>query len=57
MEMTYAGFDPGHNANKFARVQAGQISTYVLPSTVGLASRSKKDGLTLGGVVRPRRAV
>jgi hypothetical protein len=42
-----AGYDPGFNANKIAQVQGGDIFTYVLPSSVGLANRGKKDGLTL----------
>ena len=51
-----AGYDPGFNANKIAQVQGGDIFTYVLPSSVGLANRGKKDGLTLGGVVRPQKS-
>jgi plasmid segregation protein ParM len=50
-----AGFDPGHNANKVAWIQANQLKQFVLPSTVGLATRKKKDGLTLGGVIYPDR--
>jgi hypothetical protein len=49
-----AGFDPGHNAYKIARVQGDEITTYALPATVGLANRSKKDGLSFGGVIRQR---
>lgn len=51
-----ADYDPGFNANKIAQVQGSDILTYVLPSSVGLANRGKKDGLTLGGVVRSQRA-
>ncbi len=54
-QVVLAGFDPGNNAHKFARVQGGEISTYVLPATVGLDNHSRKDGLTLGGVVRQSR--
>jgi hypothetical protein len=50
-----AGVDPGFNANKVAEVQGAEILTYALPSSVGLANLSRKDGLTLGGVVRSRR--
>jgi hypothetical protein len=50
------GYDPGFNANKIAQMQGSDILTYVLPSSVGLANRGKKDGLTLGGVVRSQRA-
>ena len=50
-----AGWDPGFDANKFARIQNGEIVTYALPSSVGEANRGKKDGLTLAGVVRGRR--
>jgi plasmid segregation protein ParM len=50
------GNDPGFKSMKIARVQGNDILTYVLPSAVGLADRSVKDGLTLGGVVRPHRA-
>ena len=50
------GYDPGFNANKIAQVQGSDILTYVLPSSVGLANRGRKDGLTLGGVVRSQRA-
>ncbi len=50
-----AGWDPGFDANKFTRVQNGEIMTYALPSSVGEANRGQKDGLTLGGVVRPHR--
>lgn len=49
------GYDPGFNANKIAQIQEDQIITYVLPSSVGLAHRQKKDGLTLAGVVRPHK--
>ena len=48
------GYDPGFNANKIAQVQGSDICTYVLPASVGLANRGKKDGLTLGGIVRPQ---
>jgi len=51
----YAGFDPGHSANKFARVQAGEITTYALPATVGLATHKPREGLTLSGVVRAQK--
>lgn len=51
-----AGVDPGFNANKVAEVQGRDIFTYALPSSVGLANRHRKDGLTLGGVVRAHRA-
>lgn len=51
----YAGFDPGYNANKVAEVQGDDIFTYALPSAVGLANRSRKDGLSLTGVIRARR--
>lgn len=51
-----AGYDPGFNANKIARVQGDEICAYALPSSVGLANRSRKDGLTLAGVTRPYRA-
>jgi hypothetical protein len=51
----YAGFDPGYNANKVAEVQGDDIFTYALPSSVGLANRSRKDGLSLTGVIRARR--
>lgn len=51
----YCGYDPGFKANKVARVQGTEMATYVLPSSVGLADRSPKDGLSLGGVVRPSR--
>lgn len=54
-EFILAGWDPGYGANKFARVSNGELVTYVLTSAVGEANRSKKDGLTLGGVVRPQR--
>jgi len=53
--MVKAGWDPGFDANKFARVQNGELITYVLPSSVGEANRDKKDGLTLAGVVRGQR--
>ncbi len=49
------GFDPGNNAHKFARVQGNEITTYVLPATVGLDNHSRKEGLTLGGVFRQSR--
>jgi hypothetical protein len=55
-KVIYAGYDPGFNANKIARVQGEEILTYVLPSSVGEPNRAKKDGLTLAGVVRPQRA-
>ena len=51
-----AGVDPGFNANKVAEVQGHDIFTYALPSSAGLANRRRKDGLTLGGVVRAPRA-
>jgi len=54
-EIRKAGYDPGFNANKIAQVQGGDIFTYVLPSSVGLANKGKKDGLTLGDVVRPKK--
>ena len=47
------GVDPGFNATKVAEVQGDEIFTYALPSTVGLANRGRKDGLSLAGVVRP----
>ncbi len=53
----YCGYDPGFKANKAARVQGNEISAYVLPSSVGLADRSRKDGLSLGGVVRTTRTL
>ena len=56
-ERIFAGWDPGYGANKFARVYKGELITYVLTSAVGEANRAKKDGLTLGGVMRPQRAV
>ncbi len=46
------GWDPGYDANKFARVQNDEIVTYTLPSSVGEDNHGKKDGLTLGGIVR-----
>jgi hypothetical protein len=55
-DVIYAGLDPGFNAIKIAQVQGDEIFTYVLPSSVGEPNRGKKDGLTLGGVVRPQRA-
>jgi len=55
-ELDFVGWDPGYGANKFARVYNGELVTYVLTSAVGEANRSKKDGLTLGGVVRSQRA-
>ncbi len=48
------GWDPGYAANKLALIRAGQLETFSLPSSVGEANRSKKDGLSLGGVVRPQ---
>ena len=54
-QIVLGGFDPGNNAHKFARVQGGEIMTYTLPATVGLDNHSRKDGLTLGGVVRQSR--
>jgi hypothetical protein len=51
----YAGFDPGHSANKFARVQGGDITTYALPAMVGLTTHKQRDGLSLSGVVRSRK--
>jgi len=51
----YAGFDPGHSANKFARVQGGEITTYALPAMVGLTTHRQRDGLSLSGVVRSRK--
>jgi len=54
-ELILAGFDPGNNAHKFARVQGGEITTYVLPATVGLDNHSRKEGLSLGGLFRPAR--
>ncbi len=53
--MIYAGFDPGHSANKFARVQGGDITTYALPAAVGLTTHRQRDGLTLSGVVRVQK--
>ena len=51
------GYDPGFNANKAACVTTdGNISKYLTPSPVGMARR-KKDGLTLAGVVRPKKAL
>ncbi|MEM7343225.1 MAG: ParM/StbA family protein [Chloroflexota bacterium] len=47
-----AGWDPGYDANKFARIHNGETVTYTLPSSVGEANRGKKDGLTLAGVVK-----
>lgn len=56
-DLLFAGYDPGYDANKVARVMAGgEITTYVLPSAVGLASRSSKEGLSLAGVVRGQRS-
>jgi len=49
------GFDPGNNAHKFARVQGGEITTYMIPATVGLDKHNRKDGLSLGGVVQQTR--
>jgi hypothetical protein len=55
-DLVYAGYDPGYGANKVARVnEDGEMTTYVLPSAVGLASRGSKEGLSLGGVVRGQR--
>ncbi len=53
----YCGYDPGFKANKAARVQGNEISTYALPSAVGLADRGRKDGLSLGGVIRTNRTL
>jgi len=53
--MVLAGFDPGNNAHKFARIQGEEITAYLLPATVGLDHHSRKDGLTLGGVLRQSR--
>lgn len=57
-ELVYIGYDPGFSANKFACVRGGEMVTYLLPASVGEANRSRKDGLSLQGVVRssPRSA-
>ncbi len=53
--ITKIGYDPGANANKLAMVRDGEIVTYALPSSVGLANRENKEGLTLSGIMRPQR--
>jgi hypothetical protein len=54
-DLVRLGWDPGYNANKLALIRDGQLETFSLPSSVGEANRGKKDGLTLGGVVRSQR--
>src|SRR5512136_539882 len=54
-ETVYMGFDPGHNANKFARVQGDEITAYALPAAVGVTSRSRKEGLSVDGLIRTQQ--
>lgn len=49
------GWDPGYSNTKLALIRDGQLITHSLPSSVGEANRGKKDGLTLGGVVRSQQ--
>ena len=48
----YVGWDPGHSDSKIAHVCGQEIMTYALPATVGLDNHSRKDGLSLTGLVR-----
>ena len=50
------GWDPGFSATKLAQVVQEEVVTYCLPATVGVVTRDRKEGLSLGGVVRPQRA-
>lgn len=54
MTIRKIGVDPGFDSIKIAEVFGDSILTTMLPSVVGLA-RERKDGLTLGGVVRGQR--